>query len=414
MSNEFKVLKTFCNSREDFDKTSSHFEGIKNLEKEVKFIYNLIKTFYSKYNTATSISLDDIKTFYDACMPASKDKLMFYALFDEIFSMNINDDLLKDLTEQIIERHVSAQIIDKLVPVVEGQRFNILPEIQEDIDNYLSKLRNPIQSANQLTPINYTLQELVDMEINFTGIPWFLPKLNATIGGGKRKTLGLIYAFVDVGKTSFGCRACAGFAKELKDTQEIIVYAGNEESGSRVSLRIDQALLGKTKSEIAADVKTAEAELKALGRDRIQLFDSVTNIKQIEKLLDTIHPAILFIDQGTKITIAGGNEEDVERTQKLFNRYRELAKSYDAQIISLAQAVGDAENRKYLKLSDIYGSRVAIQGELDYSIGIGRELDNAATQDHRFISTSKNKLLDGESIRFITQFDRQRCDFKEI
>ena len=97
--------------------------------------------------------------------------------------------------------------------------------------------------------------------------------------------------------------------------------------------------------------------------------------------------------------------------QKLFNAYRELAKTYDTTIIGVAQGRGECENKKYLELSDIYGSRVAIQGELDWALGIGRMLDPAYA-DQRFINIPKNKL--GENAKFVTTFDRHKCLWEEI
>ena len=82
-----------------------------------------------------------------------------------------------------------------------------------------------------------------------------------------------------------------------------------------------------------------------------------------------------------------------------------MAKLYNTSIICLAQAVGEAENRKYLKLSDIYGSRVGIQGELDYAIGIGRTMDDLAYANVRFINIPKNKLNEGDTAKFNVEQD---------
>lgn len=416
MSNELKVLRLFCDSREKFDATSPHFKEIKNLDREIMVVFNLVSQYYKQYPSAEKISVEDLKIFYDLHYPMSKDKTIYFSLFDDMFSSNVNIELLNDLLENTIERHISAQIMAKLMPVVEGQASGKLISVKEDVESFISKMRRPPSQHSELTPISYSLQELVDMEINYKGLPWFLPSLTKTIGGARRKTLGLIYAFVDAGKTSFSCAAAAGFAKELKDTDEKIIYAGNEEAGSRVSLRVNQAILKKTRHEIATDVKAAEEELKTLGRDRLLVYDSINNITQVEKLLDTIRPMIMFVDQGVKVKVgaASANDEDVKHAQLLFNYYRELAKYYNVCIICIAQAVGEAENRKYLKLSDIYGSRVAIQGELDFAIGIGRVIENLAEQDFRFINIPKNKLDEGDGHRFTTLFTRYRCTFEEI
>ena len=104
-----------------------------------------------------------------------------------------------------------------------------------------------------------------------------------------------------------------------------------------------------------------------------------------------------------------GNERDTTKLTNLFNFYRETAKRYNVAIICVVQATGDSENRKWLKLSDIYDSRVAIQAELDYSIGIGRNRDDASAELLRYFRISKNKMADGEEARFHATFYKERC-----
>jgi hypothetical protein len=193
------------------------------------------------------------------------------------------------------------------------------------------------------------------------------------------------------------------------------VYASNEEAVSRHDLRFTQAILGRTKSEIASDISKASSDRVSSGYERIKFVDKVSSVSQVGRLLDELRPRILYIDQGTKVSIEGGDESnEVFRLQRLFNWYREKAKEYDCTIISLAQASGEAENKKWLRLTDLFGSKVTIQGELDFAIGVGRVLDNVAYSRIRFISVCKNKLADGESLRMETLFENETCTFREV
>jgi len=356
-----------------------------------------------------------LRTFYDLLYPESREREVYAELIGEIFRQDVSSDIIRDLIEQLIEQHYAAQMMYKLTQVVDGSSSGKLLQIQSDLDEYSSKLRNPPQKANALIPFSASLEDLIAADMNVDGPEWFLPKLNEIIGRLKRGTLGTIFAFVDSGKTSFGLRSCVHFATQLSPA-ETIVYAGNEEASSRLSLRMAQAMLGKTKREINDDTESCNRRLSTLGFSKILLYDSITHTRQLEVLLSSIRPRILFIDQGTKVRgdTGGTSLSEVGEAQYIFNWYRERAKLYETSIICLAQAVGEAENRKYLKLSDIYGSRVSIQGELDYAIGIGRTLDDAGLLRHRFINIPKNKLKDGLSGRFVTEFINERCDFKEI
>ena len=414
MSNELKILKLFCDSRDDFIKGEPYVSEIKNLEREIRVLLSIIKRFYTHYEKVSCILHEDFRAFYDVLYPGSRERETYFELIGEIFRQSVSNEVMKDLLEQIIEQHYAAQIMFKLTPIVSGAAAGDLIKIQEDLDSYAAKLRNPPSKARELSPFNCSLNKLVESEMDDGGLRWFLPKLNDIIGGVKRGTLGAIFAFVDAGKTSFGIKSCVHFASQLAGS-EVIVYAGNEEASPRISFRMAQAALGKTKSEISNDIESCENRLVGLGYNKILLYDSITHTRQLEKLLDSIRPRVLFIDQGTKVRGDGGTAlSEVGEAQYIFNWYRERAKLYNTSIICLVQAVGEAENRKYLKLSDIYGSRVSIQGELDYAIGIGRTMDDVAHIGHRFINVPKNKMKDGLSGKFITEFINDRCDFKEI
>jgi len=127
-------------------------------------------------------------------------------------------------------------------------------------------------------------------------------------------------------------------------------------------------------------------------------------------LLEEHRPRIMYVDQAVKVE-AEKTDKEVKAIQKIFNAYRELAKAYDTTIIGVAQGRGECEDKKYLDLSDIYGSRVAIQGELDWALGIGRVLD-AAYADQRYINIPKNKF--GDNDKFVTNFDKHMCVWEEM
>lgn len=413
MSSELKILKLFCQDKAEFLKGEPYLSGLRNMDREIKVVLNLIVKFYKEYEDRASISVDDLKGMYDLTYPHSKEKAVYFEIINSIFYLDVSTDLLRDLLEQIIERHYASNIILKLAPVVEGTAKNILPVVAEDINQYLSILRNPPAKARAVSPSVYSVRELVDREISDKGLEWFLPKLNQVLGGLKRGTLGVIFAYVDTGKTSFGMAACSKFCSQLQEG-ETGVYAGNEEAAPRLALRLTQAFLSSTRREVESNPDDAETRRMGLGFNKLRLYDSITHVRQLETIIQTSVPRFVFVDQGTKLTTDQGGANEVAEAQALFNWYREMAKLYDTSIVCLAQAVGDAENRKYLKLSDIYGSRVGIQGELDYAIGIGRTMDDLAYTNVRFINIPKNKLNEGETARFNAEFIRERCTFKEI
>ena len=100
---------------------------------------------------------------------------------------------------------------------------------------------------------------------------------------------------------------------------------------------------------------------------------------------------------------------DVSRLQKLYNRYRELAKEYNVIFISLGQADSASEGKKLIGLNNLDQSKVGIPGELDWCLGIGKVHDKGQ-EDVRYLNVAKNKLT---GIYGSTQVivDTQKCRY---
>lgn len=417
MSSELAIIKLFCTDRTLFDTYYPYTKSLKNLERELKLVLRLVADFYNKYD-ALAISHGDLLTFYDIQYPQNKDRGIYRDIITGIFAVEANPAVASDLLEQVMEKHYASAIVSKLIPVVEGNKFGVLDTLEADVKEYVSKMRNPTMTTNALMPFEREVDELASLVYPEGGLNWICPTLMRTIGPCMRGTLGTIFAYVDSGKTSFGIANFVNFAQQLKDTSENIIYAGNEESASRLAFRMTQAMLKMTRQEIISDTHSASVIRSELGWSRIKLFDNISTTTQVSHLLKEYQPVLLFVDQGTKVHLDGGHghtdSSEVSQLQFLFNFYREAAKEHDTAIVILAQAVGEAENKRWLKLSDMYGSRVSIQGELDYAIGIGRIVDDPTKEDMRFIHVSKNKLMDGSPCKFSTHFTKEKCEWHEV
>lgn len=410
---ELSIIKLFCDSREI---ESTHFGYIKvvgNMEKEIKLIFNLIDAYYKDYEDS-NITKDDLISYYEIKYPKAKERNMHLDLIASAFALEVSSDLVKLSLDQLVEKHTVTTIVNKLIPVMEGEKYGVLESVRGDIDTFIDLLHNPPDSLVVPEPCRMTTQELIEQEIMDEGIPWHIRSVTNIVNGIRRKTLGLIYAFVDSGKTSFSFGACASFAQHLTDAENIC-YAGNEEDAPRMRLRFIQALLHKTRGQIACDGDEADRMAIEAGLNRVNIFDSITTGEQIQYIIKEYQPTILFIDQATDIEIdTKRKREGVDYLKALFKWYRRLANKHDIAVVGVSQGVGLAENTQWLKLSDIYGSRVAIQGALDYAIGIGRKIDDPVSEDLRFINIPKNKLHDGEGGKFVVNFSKQQCLWEEV
>lgn len=416
MSVELRIIKGFCDDR-DLEMTHyPYIESINNMEREVKHLFQLVHQYYKEHESS-SIDKDELAQWYELKNPSSKNHKMYMELINESFSTKITPELMNEVLDQVIEKHHATMIITKLLPVMEGDKYGVLDSVSADINNYIDLLHNPPDSLVVPEPCLMSLEDMVEQEIDDKGIPWHLPEITRIVGGVRDKTLGLIYAFVDSGKTSFSLASASSFCEYLWQNggrDERICYLGNEESAQRLRLRFIQACTNWTRTQIKDDMATATARAVDSGLDLMYIFDEIVHGEQVRYVLDEYKPRILFVDQATDIDIETKRKSDgVEYQKQLFKYYRKLASKYDCAIIGVSQGVGDAENTKWLKLSDIYGSRVAIQGALDYGIGIGRIIKDPSKEDFRYIHVPKNKLNDGEGGKVTTYFSKQICHWEE-
>lgn len=409
MSKELHILSAFVCDRDIFDEYSQYLSGIPNLERELKLLLKVISEYYKEFKQE-QISKEELTEYYKLLFPAQRDEQIHLDLIHAMYQTKINNELVAKMLENIVERHVSSVILTKLLPIVEGTDNGKLVDVYKDVEDYIRKLKNPPPELRRLKPCELSLHELIESEINYEGLNWHIPRLDTVIGRAKKKTFGLVYAFVDSGKSSFCLAACMNFARQLVDTDECIVYAGNEEGAPGIALRMTQALLKKTQTQIVEDTDGCEAARAEQGFHKVHLYDDVYTLNDVIWLLEEHRPRVMFVDQAVKVE-GDKSDKEMKAVQKLFNAYRELSKTFDTTIIGVAQGRGECEDKKYLKLSDIYGSRVAIQGELDWALGIGRILD-PAYENNRYVNIPKNKQ--GENDKFVTNFERHTCQWEEV
>ena len=336
MSVELSIIKLFCDNREI---ESTHFGYIKvvgNMEKEIKLIFNLINSYYKDYED-NYITKDDLISYYEIKYPKAKERNMHLDLISSAFALKVSPDLVKISLDQMVEKHTATTIVNKLIPVMEGEKYEVLETIRSDIDNFIDLLHNPPDALVVPEPCRMTTQELIEQEIMDEGIPWHIRSVTNIVNGIRRKTLGLIYAFVDSGKTSFSFGACAAFAKHLVNEQNIC-YAGNEEDAPRMRLRFIQALLHKTRGQIACDGDEADRMAIEAGLNRVNIFDSITTGEQIQYIIKEYQPTILFIDQATDVDIQTNRKrEGVDYLKALFKWYRRLANKHECAIVGVSR-----------------------------------------------------------------------------
>jgi KaiC/GvpD/RAD55 family RecA-like ATPase len=382
----------------------------------IKQLFKLIRDFFAAYDS-DEIEAQEFHDFYDLQFPNARNAESMHIMITEVFDNKPKPGMMGAIMDQFIEKHTATKMIEMLSDTMTGDKYGVIPSVMAEADHFIDIMENPPEELEKLEPVTKTILELVEEELLFEGLEWPLEELNDVLGGIRRKTLGLIYAYVDCGKTSLALNVAANCARQLheKDEDGSILYLGNEEPASRMALRGVQAFTHCTRADLITNRIRYTEECREWGYDRLKFFGDVDTGDQVTSLVEEYKPRLTIIDIATDVDVSMEKhygDEGVGYLKSLFKWYRRLSNRMDTAVLAVSQGTGAIENKRYPKLSDVYGSRSAVQGALDYAIGIGKKDDNQAKSDVRYINIPKNKLHDGLKAKIAVTFLAEECKWK--
>jgi replicative DNA helicase len=330
-------------------------------------------------------------------VPYKADKVaIFNKIFDalEAASKPAESDV-KNIIEAFIERDYATKIADHTLRIAEGEDLPL-----EEVGDLLTHWEKESGKIDELESkiVEGDFEELIASTLLGTGFDWRLPDLNKSVGPLRKGDFIIIGATPETGKTTALASEASFMAEQMKD-DEVVLWINNEEGSDKVRLRCIQAALGWTNAKMLADPKlTYQTYLDLMGGvDRLKIVRAEEmDVHMIDAMFKKYNPGLIIMDQLWKVPgftrEAGANE--VMRQALLFNKGREWAKKY-CPLITVHQADGSAVGQKYLDMSQLYMSRIAIQGEADAIIMIGKSNDPADADNARYLHIPKNKLSGG-------------------
>jgi len=244
------------------------------------------------------------------------------------------------------------------------------------------------------------------------GLEFRLTELRQSCGPIRGGDHILVTAYVGTGKTTFCADQVSHLATQLPAGKKV-VWVNNEERSDIVNMRVRQAALGKTISEINADRAESERLYEAMmggDKDKILVLknnSALMNVKSISSILEEVDVGLIVFDVLDKVE--GFKHKDGKEHERLGSIYRwarELGHKYDVPVISVTQSDVSGSDTRYVGMDQLRGSKVDKPGEADVIIGIGKNRDVSADQSDRWLCVSKNKLPGGgifdESFRLAT------------
>lgn len=390
-----------------YNKYRGYIKQNNGLSKEFNIILKLIDNLFydKKVKTLTS---DMVLGLFGASYPNMKTEIRdgVKKLLADSKKVKLEDGVANKILNELMKKYYAEKISEVCLDILNEPNKDIL-QIESFINEYKTN-SNFIEDEDRNLVTN-DIEKILDIESNNTGYDWFSELLTNALGKIKGGDLGIVVAVPNAGKTAF----CLSIATALVKQGAVVTHINNEERGSKVMLRFIENYLDKDKLFIINNLKDIP-KVKEEIKDKYYLYDlPITTINDIKMLLEKHKPQTLVIDVAHKIATAGKDRRDLELGE-IFKNLRELAKTYNVHIIGTIQADAQAYTKKFLTLENISNSKISIQGEADYIIGIGIEQDDATKLDYRYISTPKNKLTGFNDTRIIMKLNNLTSKYIEI
>lgn len=406
---------------------------------------NLLKIFcdkdvYKRYHTLVRYDtlshevqtlLKDFAIYFDTFNKDIADLTEFYTWFSQIQHTSLHETTLKiyqlmieglaetskELTEAVLlefQKRATKQLLEQHFRLGFDLDFvkNILSEYEANIGIIGDSEDEAVFKCDGIR------QLLSSMDKN-EGFRWRLDFLNKNVGGLKPGMLVVVAAYTNVGKTYFACSEASYMATQLKEGT--VLWLNNEEQNRIVALRIRQSVLNATYSDLVERPEDADLAYKSKMRgnaDRIKIVDiSNKTLTGIKHLFEKYQPKLVVVDQAANIKHIGAKVfNDQGHLQQVFQTLRDLAKQY-CPIIAIHQGnasnvITDKEGKTeyvlFPSFSNLYASRVPIQGCADVVLMIGQREEDGKTKG---IVIGKSKSCAG-GLKQEVIFDVDRIRYK--
>ncbi len=382
---ELQILNLFLSSRNIFTKYYKYvnINYIKNNYSNIYKVFNVCQEYYKKYSTKDTCSTEDLEICYLSSYRLSDaERSELRTLLDTIYNVTINEEAILNLLEEHRRRSLAGEIARTALDVEDGKSS------VEDLLHLFSQYELKEIEDDAPVTVKMNLSELYSSQVASQGLRWRLKFLNESFGSLRKGDFGFIFARPETGKTTF---LASEISHMVQQTDGNILWFNNEEQGNKVGIRCFQAVLGLTTESLWGDLERNQKVYEMKTKDQIKIYDfeDSSSISRIEAILKTTNPALIIFDQIDKLKGFKAERKDLE-LKAIYQWAREIAKTY-APVIAVSQASGEAEDKLWLTMDMVDGSKTAKQGEADWILGIGKESDN--TSRFRYFNICKNKLL---------------------
>jgi len=386
MDNLLPLIKCLLNTT-IYTKYNIHVKDLTKSNKELSLLVKYLDNLHNKYNRSISITEFSLYVLTNC---VEKDKAVLSELLGKIASTDTDSIVLEDILDNVLSKQKAYDLAVAALEVSEGRKeFSDLLVLAENLNATES-----VSDSSEGMFVTHDLEELYNESRSTEGLRWRLGTLNRMLGSLRKGDFGFIFARPESGKTTFLASEVTHFATQVSSgnvgTGGPIIWFNNEEQGSKVQLRLYQAMLGLTLTELFSDIDGNKRKYMELGGECLKIFDSASiHRKQVEQIVRELQPSLIIFDQLDKVKGFTDDREDL-RLGAIYIWARELAKRY-CPAIAVCQADASGEGKKWLTMENVANAKTAKQAEADWILGLGKT--HADSEEYmRHLHLSKNKL----------------------
>jgi replicative DNA helicase len=389
------------------------------LTTEGTLIGKYIKTYYTAHSSKDEIQWAFFRTWFfmkHPTMDKSK-KDVYLHLFKSLEEYEDTTDDLTIIMRELIRKTYAKEVAEKALRIADGSDDSALSDLNPILETAMRELGNYTEEDKYL--VGFSHDELFDHSDD-PNLTFSLGGLNVTCDGISKGDFVVIGAHPDTGKTTFLIDQAVHMASQLPEGKKVL-YFNNEQKGRALNHRIISRVLGKSVDDVLTDPLESLREFEKTGfKDKYILIDSANTdriiIERLKKYRDVV--GLILFDQLWKVQMTAlKTQNEFMALGKQYAWGREIAKEY-APVMTVHQLDGASANMKYIEMQNMFGSKVALQGEADLIINIGRVTDGSEPYNIRHFYVPKNKLTGGDPTQRNNKFDAEIkhdiCKFEDV
>lgn len=362
------------------------------LDPQTNALLNDFGTFFERMPESDVIDMSDFLPVFRSLHPKlNEDQMNAYTGIIQRIRDDVSADTRSGIMHSMLELRLGTELANVLSDWDEGNIPNIHAEINAIATSF--ELDADIKALDY---IKVDINSLLDSRHEDKGITWRLSCLNDSMRNLLPGDFGIIAGRPDKGKTTFIASEITHMAPQLPEGRNV-VWLNNEGKGESIYLRLIQAALGLTMSEMRAlrdsGKSLADEYAKVVGDlHRIRIVDiHGLDTYAVENIIRTNDTGIVVYDMIDKIKGFGDAARTDLGLEAMYDWARELGVKYDMIGMATSQISNEGDGLQYPTLGMLKDSKTGKQGACDFQLMIGASND-PNLNGIRYLGLPKNKL----------------------